>query len=323
MPRRRMGQLGFMDAAVGRRSERSAEALLRISTLVDWGPFEHALNGIHKSAKGELAYPPLVMFKALLLGRWYGLSDPGLEAALADRLSFMRFCGLSLEDPTPDHSTLWRFREALTKEDLLEKLFKELTRQLVAANVLVRTGTLIDASLVDSAARRPRMDEGKESPTDPEARFGSTNERGLYKFGYKAHLAVDASSSLVVDHVVTPANEQDVTIAPQLLREATGVVYADRGYDSERLREQLKERGLQDGLMRRRRSPRVDLTPAEQTRNHALSLVRRTIEKVFGTMKRSYRLGRFRAYALARNRVDLALFAIAYNLRRWDRLATP
>lgn len=323
MPRRRMGQLGFMDAAVGRRSERSAEALLRISTLVDWGPFEHALNGIHKSAKGELAYPPLVMFKALLLGRWYGLSDPGLEAALADRLSFMRFCGLSLEDPTPDHSTLWRFREALTKEDLLEKLFKELTRQLVAANVLVRSGTLIDASLVDSAARRPRMDEGKESPTDPEARFGSTNERGLYKFGYKAHLAVDASSSLVVDHVVTPANEQDVTIAPQLLREATGVVYADRGYDSERLREQLKERGLQDGLMRRRRSPRVDLTPAEQTRNHALSLVRRTIEKVFGTMKRSYRLGRFRAYALARNRVDLALFAIAYNLRRWDRLATP
>jgi len=318
-----MGQLGFMDAAVGRRSERSAEALLRISTLVDWGPFEHALNGIHKSAKGELAYPPLVMFKALLLGRWYGLSDPGLEAALADRLSFMRFCGLSLEDPTPDHSTLWRFREALTKEDLLEKLFKELTRQLVAANVLVRSGTLIDASLVDSAARRPRMDEGKESTTDPEARFGSTNERGLYKFGYKAHLAVDASSSLVVDHVVTPANEQDVTIAPQLLREATGVVYADRGYDSERLREQLKERGLQDGLMRRRRSPRVDLTPAEQTRNHALSLVRRTIEKVFGTMKRSYRLGRFRAYALARNRVDLALFAIAYNLRRWDRLATP
>lgn len=322
MPRRQVGQMGFADAAVGSRSERSAEALLRISALVDWGPFEKALNGIHSAAKGEKAYPPLVMFKALLLGRWYGLSDPGLEAALADRLSFMRFCGLSLEDPTPDHSTLWRFREALTKGGQLETLFKELTRQLVAANVLVRAGTLIDASLVDSAARRPRVNEGKESPADPEARFGKTHERASFAFGYKAHLAVDADTALIVDHVVTPANKQDVSVAPQLLKEASGVVYADRGYDSDALRAQLKERGLGDGLMRRSRRMGQPLPPAEQERNHALSLVRRTIEKVFGTMKRSYGLGRFRAFRMVRNQADIALFAIAYNLRRWDRLAT-
>jgi transposase, IS5 family len=322
MARRRVGQLGFADAALGSRAERSAQALLRISSLVEWDAFEKALNGIHSAAKGEKAYPPVVMFKALLLGRWYGLSDPGLEAALADRLSFMRFCGLSLDDPTPDHTTLWRFREALTKDGLLDTLFRELTRQLVAANVLVRAGTLIDASLVQSAARRPRMDEGKQSPTDPEARFGSTNERGHFTFGYKAHLAVDAGSALIVDHVVTPANQQDVSVAPHLLEEACGVVYADRGYDSDRLRAHLKERGLDDGLMRRTRRIGQALPAAEQERNNALSRVRRAIEKVFGTMKRSYRLGRFRAFRRVRNQVDVALFAIAYNLRRWHTLTT-
>lgn len=322
MPRRRVGQLGFMDAAVEGRSERTSQTLLRISALVDWAPFERALDGIHKSARGEAAYPPLVMFKALLLQRWYGLSDPGLESALADRLSFMRFCGLSLEDRTPDHTTLWRFREQLTRGGLMDALFAELTRQLVAANVLVKSGTLIDASLVDSAARRPRMDEGKESPTDAEASFGTTNERGLYKFGYKAHMAVDRGSAIIVDQVLTPANEQDVSVAPRLLDRASGEVFADRAYDSDGLRAELARRGLGDGLMRRRRNRR-DLTPAEQARNHALSQVRRTVEKVFGTMKRSYRLGRFRAYALARNRVDLMLFSMAYNLKRWDRLATP
>lgn len=318
MPRRRVGQLGFADAAVSRRGNGGVDALAALDRLVDWAAFERLLDPIHAARRGEAAYPPLVMFKALLLQKWHGLSDPALEAALSDRLSFMRFCGLSLEDRTPDHTTLWRFREALAGERM-ERLLAELNRQLEAAGLVVKAGTLIDASLVTSAARRPRLDEAQESPADPQARFGTSNERGRFAFGYKAHGAVDQGSGLVRALVLTPANVQEVAVAPALIAAAAGTVLADRGYDSEGLRRELAARGLQDGIMRRRRGR--DLTPAETARNHALSLARRAVESLFGTMKRTYRLGRMRSFTQSRNAVDLTLFAIAFNLRRWRALA--
>ena len=325
MPRRRIGQLGFGEALASRRGNGGKDALAEIDRLVDWGPVERLLHGVNKSARGEASYPPLCLFKALLLQKWHGLSDPGLESALSDRLSFMRFCGLSLGDCTPDHSTLWRFREALGRDGLIERCMRELHRQLDLAGVVLRAGTLIDASLVSSAARRPRMEEGRLSPVDPEARFGTTNERGRFAFGYKVHVAVDAGSGLVGALAVTPANVQDVAAAPALVAAAgAGVVYADRGYDSEGLRALLADRKLGDGLMRRRRKGQPTLPPEAVARNHQLSLVRRTVESLFGTMKRTYRMGRMRCFTRARNAVDLTLFAIAFNLRRWRTLAlTP
>ena len=152
------------------------------------------------------------------------------------------------------------------------------------------------------------------SKIDKEARFGTTNERGRFAFGYKLHVAVDAGSGLVLDMKVTPANEQDVAVAPQLLNRAAGTVYADRGYDSDPLRLEFAARGLSDGLMRRRRGR--ELTSAEVAHNHQLSLIRRAVESLFGTMKRSYRLGRLR------NTTDLAFFCLAFNLRRWRMLTT-
>jgi len=321
MPRKMVGQLGMLDAALSRRGQREEDALDRLGKLVAWDRFEVLLKGVHASRKGEASYPPLVMFKVLLLQRWHGLSDPGLEAALRDRLSFMRFAGFSLDDPTPDHSTIWRFRDMLGRHGLFEHLMAELNGQLEGHGAFVKQGTLIDASLVISAARRPKMSEGKISAVDPEAAFGTTNERGRYAFGYKLHVAVDAGSQLIRGLVVTPANLQEVSVAPRLLGCAEGVVYGDRGYDSDRLRALMAGRGLGDGLMRRRRGR--ELTAAEIERNHALSLSRRPVEAVFGTMKRSYRMGRMRAFSLARNAADLTLFCMAFNLRRWLKLATP
>lgn len=324
MPRRRVGQLGLLDAAVSRRGNGGVDALAAIDRLVDWAALERLLDPIHRSARGEASYPPLVMFKALLLQKWHGLSDPGLEAALSDRLSFMRFCGLSLEDRTPDHTTLWRFREALAAGGLIERCMVELGRQLDAAGVVLKAGTLIDASLVTSAARRPRMEEGRTSPLDPEARFGTTNERGRFAFGYKVHVAVDEGSGLVGALALTPANVQEVAVAPVLIAAAgAGTVYGDRGYDSAGVRSALAAHGLGDGIMRRRLSGgrQASLPPDVLRRNHQLSLVRRAVESLFGTMKRTYRLGRMRCFTQSRNRVDLTLFAIAFNLRRWRSLA--
>ena len=118
--RRKVGQLGFSDIPVTRRGNGSNDALSQIDRLVDWAAVERLLSGVHSSSRGEPAYPPLVMFKVLLLQRWHALSDPAMEAALSDRLSFMRFAGLSLSDETPDHSTIWRFRQKLI--DLAQRI---------------------------------------------------------------------------------------------------------------------------------------------------------------------------------------------------------
>jgi transposase, IS5 family len=321
MPRRKIGQLDWLDAEVSERRNRRVATLSHLSRLVDWSAFERLLSQIHAARTGEASYPPVMMFKVLLLQRWYGLSDPAMEAALSDTLSFMAFAGLSLKDATPDHTTIWRFRQELGKDGLLDRLLSELNRQLEAHAVVVRQGTLVDASIVTSAARRPRVNEDKVSPTDRDARFGTTNERGRFAFGYKLHVAVDAGSGLVRALQVTAANAQEVAVAPRLLERAAGTVYGDRGYDSDGLRQALRARGLGDGLMRRRHGR--DLTPVETERNHQLSLQRRPVEALFGTMKRTYRLGRMRAYGLARVSIDLALFCIAFNLRRLAVLTTP
>ena len=114
MAERQIGQLSFTDELVNDAARANAP-LQRVSELVDWSAIEALLSGLRSGSMGAPAYPSLALFKALLLQQWYGLSDPGLEEALVDRLSFRRFLGLSLSEPVPDHSTLWRFREQLAK----------------------------------------------------------------------------------------------------------------------------------------------------------------------------------------------------------------
>lgn len=315
MAQRVVGQLGFADSMVAGCGRRSGDDLERVSGLVDWAAISARIGDLYPSRSGEKAFPPLVMFKVLLLQCWYALSDPEMEAALDDRLSFRRFAGLSLEDAVPDHSTIWRFRQRLAEKRLDRGLLQEIERQLDVAGLLVKRGTLIDASLVSSAARRPRMDEGRTSPTDPEARFGTSNERGRYVFGYKMHVAVDEGSALVRAAVLTPANIQEIDIAAELVRGDERAVYGDRGYDGKRLHDLLAGLGMDNGVMRRSPAHRP-LGPEGVARNHALSAIRRTVEKVFGTLKRHYQIGRMRYFTQARNRVRLLLSVIAYNLRR-------
>lgn len=313
MGQRQIGQLGVLDAAVSRRGSRRREVLDEISILLDWSAFERVLAVIPVAAKGEPSFPPLMMFKVMLLQRWYGLSDPAMEAALFDRLSFQRFAGLSLEDETPDHSTIWRFRERLTKDGLIESLFAEL--QLGARGLLIKQGTLIDASMVTSAARRPRKEEGPTSETDPDARFGADNERRRFTFGYKMHVAVDQRSGLIRNGLLTSANIQDVTVAPALIPPEAGTVYADRGYHSKGLREHLHARGFGDGVMRRGQRTKP-LPPDEIERNHAIVPLRSPVEAVFGTLKRTYGFSRMRYFNAARNLTAYLLACMAFNLKR-------
>jgi IS5 family transposase len=307
--------MSWLDAAATQVRGSRRDRLSEISRLLDWSRFEALLSEIHSSRRGEPAYPPLVMFKVLLLQRWYDLSDPEMEEALADRLSFRGFVGLSLDDGTPDHSTIWRFREQLAKRGLAEALMAELMRQLDGRGVVLKQGTLIDATIVRAQARRPRMKEDPISPVDPDARFGINNERRRYEFGYKLHAAVDGGSGLVRAMRVTPANVQEIDLAVGLVQGDERTVYADRGYDAKRLHDHLTASGIADGVMRRGRKNNP-LSPEQLARNRKLSLARRPVEKLFGTLKRSYRLDRVPYFNQARNTVALGLACFAFNLRR-------
>ena len=129
MGEKRIGDGSFADAFVAPGVGRNAR-VDRIEDLFNWSRFEKLLKPM-RSAQGRKGYPALTMFKALLLQQWYGLSDPGLEEALLDRLSFRRFCGFSLDDATPDETTFVRFRVALADRGLAAKVFAEVAMCLL------------------------------------------------------------------------------------------------------------------------------------------------------------------------------------------------
>ncbi len=154
MARRDLRQLGLADSIVRRRGKKSAW-LERLEAALDWSALERIVSGIYASREGGLSYPLLIYVKLLLLQQWHGLSDEGLEAAVDDRLSFRRFAGIPLAESVPDHSSIWRFREQLARRGLAEKLLAEVNRQLDAKGLILRRGTLIDATIPPVPLRGP------------------------------------------------------------------------------------------------------------------------------------------------------------------------
>ena len=186
---------GFGDLAAERL--RRETDLDRLVALLNWGPVSYRLEKHCRNEDGRPPFPPLTMFRALLLAQWYGLSDRGLEEALCDRLSFRRFAGLSMEEPTPDHTTVCRFRERLQAAGLERKLLAIVNAQFEAQNLMLKRGTLIDATVVETAAARPPASRAPEDRVDPDAAFLRREGQSGSAYGYKAHLAVDEGSLLV------------------------------------------------------------------------------------------------------------------------------
>lgn len=308
------GQFSLAEAFVGRKLGAN-ETLERIGQLVKWYRFEKLLGRLHAAETGRPSYPPLVMLKALLLAQWYGLSDMGLEEALNDRLSFRRFVGLGLDGDTPDHTTLCRFRNDLAAAGLTKKLFEEMTRQLERLGLVLKRGTLIDATLVEAAARPPAFGSEEEG-TDPDAAFGKRSGRGGSIYGFKAHVAVDQGSILIRDAVLTPGNVNETVVADALIQGDEEAVYADAAYDTQERRAKLKERAIKDGIMHRPNKHHPELPPWQKQRNRAISAVRAQVETIFAILKRHYGYARVRYLGLLKNQSHLHLLCIALNLRR-------
>lgn len=296
--------------------EHKPGVLDRINEELDWRRFGKHLRKVFKDSKGgRPSYPPVVLFKVLLLQQWYGLSDPMAEEAISDRLSFRRFLGFGLHDALPDETTICRFRGRVAELGLANKLLRELNRQLDKKGLLVKHGTLVDASLVEAHSRPPRKDES--DPKDPDATW--TVKRGQPTYGYKLHVGVDGDSGLIRKAEMTPANVHDTKVFETLLSGDEKSVYADKAYDSIARRERLKKAGVMPGILKkgRRNNP---LTDWEKTWNRYLSIIRSPVERVFGTLKRSYGFRRGSYVGLKRNRNQALLLCMAFNLRKMVQL---
>ena len=312
MARRDFRQLGLADGIVRRRGKKS-EWLDRLDAAIDWPALETIVAGIYSSREGGLAYPLLTYVRLLLLQQWYGLSDEALEAAVDDRLSFRRFAGIPLSESVPDHGSVWRFREELAKRGLAAKLLAEVNRQLDARGLILRRGTLIDATILEAAVRPPAGDAGEVSTRDPQA--GWTRKNGRSRFGYKAHAAVDEGSGLVREAVMTPADVHDSVPADGLVQGDEAAVYADKAYDSEQRRAGLRARGIEPRIMHKARRNRP-LRPWQKAFNKAVAPIRAGVERLFATMRRAYGHRRVRYLGLARNDVQLQALCASINLRR-------
>lgn len=247
------------------------------------------LAGISAAAKGDPGWPPLALFRALLLATWHDLSDVRLAEALDDRASFRRFCAFAADELMPELTTFVRFRAALVRRGLDRALFEAITRQLDARGVMVRTGPLVDATLIPSASIQ----------RDGEARWAGHHSRKP-THGYKAHVATDRDAGLVRGVEVTTGNVHDAAELAAVLPDAPDDVYGDSAHAGSKPEAAIRARGGTPRVVHTGTWGGPEALARLQAHNAEVSHVRGRIEKVFGTCKRSYGLRRMRWLGLAK-----------------------
>ncbi len=285
-----------------------------------------------KSLAGRKPWDEVLIFKALVLQALYNLSDDAMEYQLRDRLSFMRFVGLGLEDAVPDAKTLWLYREALGKAGAVEGLFNQFDSYLKAKGYLAMGGQIIDATIVPAPRQRNTRDDNitvkaggtpadweahpaKNRQKDKDARW--TKKHGKSHFGYKNHINIDRRHKLVRRYAVSAASVHDSQKLEDVLdpdNTASGV-WADSAYRSKESEEMLAERAMKSHI-HRRGSRGKPLTPRQEAANKTRSKVRARVEHVFGNQHNSMG-GKFvRTIGIVRAAVKIGMQNLAYNMRR-------
>jgi IS5 family transposase len=290
-----------------------------IHDLIDWSRFETILAGIHNKARGEQAWPPLMMFKALILQAWYALSDPQLEKQLARDLLFRRFVGISVSQSVPDHSTLWRFRNKKEVQELQKLFLEEVNQQLSEKGLYIRSGeiSIIDASVIKAQRNRPNKSVSGGNTQDPEAGYSvkkGSDGKTKFTYGFKAHINVD-EDGIIKATEFTPGNVHDSQIFSQLLSGTESQVCADSAYSSENTDKLLEKNNSENRVLKRayRNTP---LTAEQKAQNKLASGIRSTVERVFGVLKLHHGMAQARYLGKARNQMRFNLICVAYNIRR-------
>jgi IS5 family transposase len=297
-------QIGIFDESDRlEKLSKLGDHLERLNAIINWNGFrpliEKALAKEAKGPGGRPSFDNVLMFKILILQRLYNISDDQTEYQINDRRSFMRFLDLHPEDTVPDAKTIWHFRAAIAKADIIEMLFQLFEDELEATGIITHKGTIVDATFVDAPRQRNTREENKtikdggvpddwKEPTpkakhklsqkDTEARW--TKKGNETHYGYKDHAKVDADSKMIVDYSVTPANVHDSDEFVDFIDGTDNVVYADSAYKSEAI-DGLLPAGVKNQIHERayRNKP---LTDEQKASNREKSKVRVRIEHVFG-----------------------------------------
>ena len=290
-----------------------------VHELINWSRIESLLAELHSRRRGEKAWPPLLMFKALLLQSWYALSDPVLEKQLARDLLFRRFIGLSISESVPDHSTLWRFRQLLEKQHLMTTLLNGINDQLAEQGLYIKAGevSIIDASVIEAKQCRPHKREDGSSTQDPDADWNvkvASDGKRKSTYGYKVHINVD-EEGLIKALAYTAGNVHDSNHFTTLLKGNESAAYADSAYQSEMHTDWLTTRGIENRLIKRAYRNRP-LSQEDKVFNQTHAGVRSTVERVFGVLKQHYAMGKARYLGLGRNRTRVELMCVAHNIKR-------
>lgn len=324
------------------------DPLVELNKMIDWEAFrgdiemarEKAREHARKSAAGAKPIDAVQMFKIMVLQQLNNLSDDRIEYQIRDRLSFMRFLGLKLEDRVPDAKTVWLFRETLKHQGMGEVLFKRFDEQLAAKGLVAKGGQMIDATFVEvPKSRNSREDNAKlkageipedwlkEEPAtvnmrrqkDTDARWTKKNQET--HFGYKNHVNADAKNKLIRAYAVTAASVHDSQVFDELLDHTTDnegqkrAAYADSAYRSKEQEERLQANEIESQICEKgaRGKP---LTEEQKAANRQKSKTRVRVEHVFGAQAQ---MGGHvvRTIGMARARVKIAIMNLAYNMRRF------
>ena len=315
---------------------KQGDSLVLLKEKIQWEQFRTILESVLiKEAKGPGGREPfdyIMMFKILILQRYYNLSDDQMEYQILDRMTFMRFLDLELSDKVPDSKTIWLFKETLTKANVVEKLFEKFHDELEKQGYIGNEGKIIDASFVEVPRQRNSREENKEikegnipddwqdnphklSQKDVDAKWTKKNNVTFY--GYKDHVKTDKKSKLIDKYKVTDASVHDSQPLDDLLEEkdADQPLHADSAYTGENQEKTIEGKKLINCVNEKgyRNKP---LTEQQIAKNRKKSKVRARVEHVFGFIENSMGGSFIKTIGIARATTTIGLINLTYNMFR-------
>lgn len=318
---------------------KQGDPLERLNNVVDWEYFRDTIEKVHKKKMvnaGPKPYDPVLMFKILILQRYYNLSDFQLEYQILDRLTFCRFLGLSLNDKVPDEKTIWAFRDILISKGIEKELFIKFTDLLEKYGLIAQEGKIIDASFVEAPKQRnsrennQQIKEGKipeqwddqphkKRQKDVDARWTKKNNQSYY--GYKNHAKVDNAHKFIDTYTTTDASSHDSQALDTLLTEKDKDqnLWADSAYTGEEQEKTIKKYNV-NNRVHEKGYKNKPLTETQKQSNKDKSKTRARVEHVFGFMEQSMNRLYVRSIGIKRAAGFVGLVNLTYNLFRYEQV---
>lgn len=302
-------QATFLSLGCLTKRTRADRFLDEMNQVVPWGELAAVVAPHYQSARtGRPLTEVELLLRLHCLQLWYNLSDPGLEDAVHDRLSFQRFLGLDpLNQRVPDETTVLNFRRLLESHDLSERIFAKVNEGLAAQGLLVKTGTVVDATILSA----PSSTKNRDGKRDPE--MSSTQKNGDWPFGMKARIGVDAKSGLVHTVKTTTASVHDSQVFTELTHGEETVIAGDSAYANQMLKADCRQAGLIH-LIHDKGTRARPLSSRQRHRNRLKSSLRSKVEFPFRIIKHPRGHASVRYRGLKKNTARLHLLFALSNL---------